>query len=191
MEQTRASLTEKIEVLEQKVTNTVEEATSAVSETVNEAKEAVHETVETVKETVSNTVESVRGTVSATVESVKDAFDISAHVRNHPWTMFGGSVAVGFLGGMLMGPSHRRQSAAREPVGAEFAPEYAAEPAYEAASGWSGAAEPQREQHSWWNWLNSTFGSEIEKLKGLAIGTMAGVVRDLVRSPCPKTSSRW
>jgi ElaB/YqjD/DUF883 family membrane-anchored ribosome-binding protein len=187
MEETRASLAEKIEVLEQKVTNTVEEATSAVSETVHEAKEAVHETVETVKETVASTVEKVKGTVSATVESVKEAFDLSAHVRNHPWTMFGGSVAVGFLGGMLMGPSQRRQPAPHEPVGTEFAPQFAAEPEYEASSGWTGAAaEPHREQHSWWHWLNSTFGSEIEKLKGLAVGTMGGVVRDLVGQALPE-----
>jgi len=186
MEQTRASLAEKIEVLEEKVTSTVQEATSAVSETVNEAKEAVHETVETVKETVTNTVESVKGTVEATVEKVRDTLDVAAHVRNHPWTMFGGSVAVGFLGGLLTGPSQRRRPAPYEPIGAEFAPEFVAEPEREAVAGWTGAAEPAREQHSWWNWLNSTFGSEIEKLKGLAIGTMAGVVRDLVGQALPE-----
>jgi ElaB/YqjD/DUF883 family membrane-anchored ribosome-binding protein len=171
MEQTRSSLAEKLEVLEQKVANTVEEATSAVSETVHEAKEAVAETVETVKETV-----------TSTVETVKETLDFRAHVRNHPWTAVGGSVAVGFLGGWLMGPEHPHAHAgSHEPAAAE--PE--AEPEREAA--WSGPShQPAREHRGWLNWLQSTFGAEIDKLKGLAIGTVAGVVRDLVGQAVPE-----
>jgi len=187
MEQTRASLAEKIEVLEQKVTETVQEATQAVSETVQEAKEAVHETVETVKDSVTHTVESVKGTVEETVERVRHTLDLAAHVRERPWTMVGGSLAAGFLGGLLMGPSQRRPYVAPyEPVGAEFAPEFVAEPEPAAPCGLSAAAEPVREQPGWWQWLNSTFGPEIDKLKGMAIGTMAGVVRDLVGQAVPE-----
>src|SRR5262245_55877302 len=88
MEETRASLTEKLETLEHQVVGTVQGATSAVTETVENVKEAVAETVETVK-----------GTVRETVETVKETFDLSRQVDRHPWLMVGGSVALGFLCG--------------------------------------------------------------------------------------------
>jgi ElaB/YqjD/DUF883 family membrane-anchored ribosome-binding protein len=87
MQQTRVSLTEKLETLEKKVVGTVENATSAVNETVDAIKDTVHETVATVN------------------ESVKDALDVPAHVQEHPWLMLGGSVAVGYLLGTMLTPA--------------------------------------------------------------------------------------
>jgi len=81
MEETRASLTEKLETLEQKVVGTVEEATTVASDTV---------------EAVKDTVAAVNETVKESVETVKDWFDIEAHVQNHPWLVVGGSVALGY-----------------------------------------------------------------------------------------------
>jgi ElaB/YqjD/DUF883 family membrane-anchored ribosome-binding protein len=82
MEQTRESLIEKIETLENKVMNSVQNATSAVSETVASVKETMHEGV----------------------ESVKDAVDVKAHVDRHPWLMIGGSIFAGYvLANMLSG----------------------------------------------------------------------------------------
>jgi len=188
MEQTRSSLAEKLEVLEQKVTDTVEGATSAVTETVQEAKEAVAETVDTVKETVSNTVESVKETVESTVESVRETFDITGQVQRHPWAMVGGSVALGFLGGLFLGPTGSRHRAA--PF-TSSGPQ--PEPEREASYAWSPPQhEPEtyrehaREQPGWFDWLQSTFGPEINKLKGMAIGTLAGVVRDMVTQAVPE-----
>jgi phosphate uptake regulator len=63
MEETRASLSEKLETLEQQVVGTVQDARAAVTDTVETVKEAVHETVET----------------------VKDTFDIGAQMQRHPW----------------------------------------------------------------------------------------------------------
>jgi len=179
MEQTRSSLAEKLEELEQKVTGTVEEATSAVSDTVQEAKEAVSETIDTVKETVESTVDSVRETL-----------DLSCQVQRHPWAMVGGSVALGFLGGLLLGPAHARRQAAADFLAG---PEPEAEPVRAASHGWSPPRpepetdhEPAREERGWLDWLQSTFGSEINKLKGMAIGTLAGVVRDMVAEAVPE-----
>jgi len=190
MEQTRSSLAEKLEVLEQKVTDTVEGATSAVTDTVQEAKEAVAETVDSVKETVSNTVESVKETVESTVETVRDTFDITGQVQRHPWAMVGGSVALGFLGGLFLGPTSSRSHAAPfTPSG----PDSEARPEREASYAWSPPQhEPEpyrqtaREQPGWMDWLQSTFGPEINKLKGMAIGTLAGVVRDMVSQAVPE-----
>jgi len=57
MEETRASLTEKLGTLEQKVVGTVENATTVVTETVDAIKETVHETVATVQDGVKDSVE--------------------------------------------------------------------------------------------------------------------------------------
>ena len=76
IEETRCSLTEKLETLEHEVKQTVKGAT----------------------DTVVGTVHSVEGTV----ETVKRTFDLRYHVRRHPWLMFGGSIATGFVAGTLL-----------------------------------------------------------------------------------------
>jgi len=100
IEETRESLVDKIEALEQRVTGTVEEARSAVEETITSARSAVTDTVEAVKSTVTDTV-----------ESVKETFDLHRQVDRHPFLMVGGSVAAGFLTGRLVhggGPNFGR-----------------------------------------------------------------------------------
>lgn len=187
MEQTRSSLTEKLEVLEKKVTDTVQEATEAVSDTVESVKETVTETVEAVKDTVSDTVGTVQNTVQSTVTSVCDALNLSDHVRQHPLAMVGGSMALGFLGGLALGPapgrtseSPRRQSRATvdsEPAAvADWTPPATREPVTRGRS-----SEP-----GLWDRFLSTFGSEIDKLKGMAIGTLGSVVRDLATQAVPE-----
>jgi ElaB/YqjD/DUF883 family membrane-anchored ribosome-binding protein len=187
MEETRASLAQKLEVLEDKVTSTVQEATEAVSETVENVKETVADTVEAVKDTVEGTVESVKDTVSTTVETVKETFDLAGHVDRHPWAMVGGSVLVGVVGGLLLGPAHRT----RNLTSFASTPEPSPVPPEAPQAAWAPAsrpAEPHRQEEeptsrkgpTWWNQLFSVFGSEIDKLKGMAIGTLGGVVRDLV-----------
>ncbi len=100
MADTRESLAEKVEALEHKVVNTVEGATDTVTSTV----ESVSDTVAAVRETVQDTVQSVKGGVRDAAESVKGALDIQHHAEEHPWALFCGSVAVGFIGGYLLTP---------------------------------------------------------------------------------------
>lgn len=92
IEDTRASLVEKIGALEERVTNTVEQARSTVEDTITSAQNAV-----------TQTVQSVKSTVSETVESVKEAFDLRHQVDRHPFAMVGCSVLTGFLTGKLVG----------------------------------------------------------------------------------------
>ncbi len=189
MEETRESLAEKLEVLEKKVTDTVQEATSAVSETVQEAKEAVSETVEVVKDTVESTVETVKETVSSTLDTIRDTLDLRGQVEQHPWPMVGGAMALGFVGGWLMGPA-RKASWQPEPAWQpeEAAAEAPASPNWGSNMRWEPASQrqPEARQPSWWDHLLSAFGSEIDKLKGLALGTLGGVVRDLVAEAVPE-----
>jgi ElaB/YqjD/DUF883 family membrane-anchored ribosome-binding protein len=177
MEETRASLTEKLETLEQQVVDTVQGATTAVTETVESVKEAVQETVETVKDTF-----------QGTVETVKDTFDLRRQVDQHPWLMVGGAAALGYAAGSLLpraetGRRDFRHHASllhsnggvRRHAADEAIPPPQARP-----------AEPSRLSS-----LAGTFGPEIDRLKGLAIGALMGLVRDMVaRSAPPSLSSQ-
>jgi ElaB/YqjD/DUF883 family membrane-anchored ribosome-binding protein len=77
IEETRSSLTEKLETLEAEVKGTVESA----RETVENVKESVHNAKETVKRT----------------------FDIPYQVDRHPWAMLGLSLVSGVVAGAFLG----------------------------------------------------------------------------------------
>jgi len=103
MEQTRASLVEKVAALESQVVGTLETATSTVKDTV----ESVKDTVTSVKEAVTGTVETVKDKVEHSVETVsdtvRDAFDVRTHIRSYPWACVGAATFAGFGLGMLFG----------------------------------------------------------------------------------------
>lgn len=162
MKDTRASLSEKIETLEQKVMGTVENATAAVTETVDAIKESVQETVTTVQEGV-----------RSGMDSVKDAFDLPAQVRQHPWAMVGGSVAVGFCVGALLTSSSRPQ----------YAPPQASSPPWTPSS--SHGLAPQQLQAASAPAEPGIWASEVTKLKGLALGVLFGTARELLVSNMP------
>ncbi|HXG11523.1 MAG TPA: hypothetical protein VNK04_17340 [Gemmataceae bacterium] len=174
MEETRASLTEKLETLEKQVVETVQGATAAVAETVESVKEAVQDTVGAVKDTVQDTV-----------ESVKDTFNLSLQVERHPWLMVGGSFAAGFLVGSLLPRTSERTVSppspwnTPQPDGLRGQAEPTPAPAA-AFADTSAAAQP-----GWLSQLGETFGAEIDQLKGLALGTLLGLVRDLVVQSVP------
>lgn len=126
------------------------------------ASTALVETVETIQESVEQTVRAVRGLAQGTLETVKDACDLPRHVERRPWTMVAGAAALGFLGGRLWHTSGR-----------------------EAKTAVGGAREP-----SWLSALGETFQPELAQLKGLAVGTVLGVVRDLVTQAVPAPMER-
>jgi hypothetical protein len=171
MEETRTALSEKIELLEKQVVETVQDATSAVADTVENVKEAVSETVDTVKETL----------------------DVLLQVERHPWALFGGSIVLGFLGGRLLnpavpnrgrvpeteqGPSHDSNHAGGRHNGVARRRRHA---------GQALAGSPRTAAESvGFGSLGDLFGEEIAKLKGIAVGMAAGVVRDLLTRSLPE-----
>jgi ElaB/YqjD/DUF883 family membrane-anchored ribosome-binding protein len=170
MEDTRTALTGKLERLEDKVTSTVEGAA-----------EAVTSTVESVKDAVQGTVESVKGAVEGTVDTVKETFDLPLQVERHPWVMLGGSVALGFvLGRLLASASRPRAPASAAPV---------AKPSKNHGNGLHTARHHAKSrpaaQPSWLASITQSLGPEMDKLKGLAIGTTLGLVRDMVSDMVP------
>jgi hypothetical protein len=170
LDETRASLSEKLESLEQQVVHSVHGATTAVNETVESVKDAVHDTVATVRQT----------------------FDLPLQVKRRPWGMVGGSIALGYLGGYLLRcrgsdtSSARRRSRPVFPDGPQIAHHGNGDINGYRSMEEAPTKKPVQEvsqkpsEPGWLSVVNNQFGPEITKLKGLAIGTVLGVVRDLI-----------
>jgi ElaB/YqjD/DUF883 family membrane-anchored ribosome-binding protein len=179
MEETRTSLTEKLELIEEKLVNTVQETTSAVNETVTNVKETMHDTVASVKESMHEGV-----------ETVKDWVDIPAHVQERPWLMVGGSVLCGYLLGTLL--TEKQSTPGYLPAPApvpspgrkSHASPYKAHQGNGGHNGGSRRQQPAAEESMASSLLN-TFEPEINKLKGLAIGAALGTLREMITSEVP------
>jgi ElaB/YqjD/DUF883 family membrane-anchored ribosome-binding protein len=188
IEETRSSLTEKLETLEHEV-----------KETVRGATDAVVGTVQSVRSTVECTVEAVKGTVESTLESVRRTFDVQRQVKNHPWAMVGGSIALGYLVGSVTA----RQRRPVNYVSGGYAsadtgwspPEPSSSDRFEEAR--KTLADTSREQ-SEGGWPQETsflsqvaqeFAPELEQVKKLAIGVAIGLVRDAIKDAIPENLS--
>jgi len=175
IEETRSSLTDKLETLEAEVKGTVQSA----RETVESAKEAVEETLSTAKETVQDTISSVKETVHSAKETVKRTFDIPYQVDRHPWGMMGLSLVAGAVAGVLVGrrtgPQHRLERRR-----AEAAP----------AAAWSRLThEETPARPGFMDQLTGRLAGEVEKAKELAITTAVGIVDNVVRRSIPQLGS--
>jgi gas vesicle protein len=174
MEETRSSLGEKLEALETQVTDTVQATTSAVSDTV-----------EAVKDTVENVTESVKDTVQSVSESVSETFDFRGHVERHPWIVFGGSVLAGCMTAYLLTPSSSRKKEQRDT--------WASQPQREESAKTNGAYPPESQAGeslassatSWLGGQSGWLGEQLNQLKGLALGTLMGTIRDMATQSLP------
>jgi len=182
MTETRTALTEKLETLEYQVKETVQEARAAVQDTVVTVREAVHDTVGSIKDSVHDTV-----------DSVKETLDVERQVRRHPLGMVAGAAALGFLGGYLLfrdRPAQRANGSGRYNDGDRFqhfvpptvssSPPPAPTPA---------ASPSRRQEEGWMAKLGKQLEPELDKVKGLAIGTTVALVRDLVMPSVPPALS--
>jgi hypothetical protein len=94
--ETRTSLADKMEALEQGITGMLRGANAAVTETVAGLRDMVETSAHAVQEAVGDTTRAVgRG------------LDVSAHVRRHPRLMVGGALLLGVLVGTLAGRGRR------------------------------------------------------------------------------------
>lgn len=163
IDETRSSLTDKLETLENQVRGTVANAKSSVEETI----------------------QNVKCTVTDTVQKVKRNLDLGYQVEQHPWAMFGASVAAGFLAGTLLPrrlPSANGWATHERPE--ERQSRYV--PAAPTVSEARLAETEQVSKPSWFGNLLHQFDSEIQQAKELAIGAAVGVVRDLVKQAVPQ-----
>jgi ElaB/YqjD/DUF883 family membrane-anchored ribosome-binding protein len=178
MEETRASLTEKVGALETQVVNTVQSATTAVSDTVAEVKTAVQDTVETVRDTVKNTV-----------ESVGEAFDVRQQMAKRPVVVLGVSTALGFLAGrlfhrMVAGPAYHHAAPPR-PVSFTSPPSGGgAADGGSHGGGWTDKISSIG--HEWLDQLGRKFSKELSEISDLAVATVSSHLKDVVTEGLPK-----
>lgn len=186
MAETRASITDKIDRLERELRESVRDASSAVAKTV---------------ENVNSTVETVQRSVSTTMNSVKRTCDVRRQVAVRPWTMMAGAAALGFAGGRYFQRNRRneiwqngrdaysaieRQRNAHEyrDVSHRYmvTPKRAADEIAETLSTVQESGVLSR--------VTDTFRDELSMLKGLALGTLFGVVRDIATRSAPPSIER-
>jgi len=150
VEETKSQLVEKLETLEQHVSDTVQTAGATVNATV---------------ETVHETVESVTGAVQDAVKSVGNVFDVRGHVNAHPWIAVGGAAAFGFL--MARHFSQKSKSVPVTVTGWPQEAEHRADPDVVAAAVRAAYESGQRVNSPW------------RQLKLMAVGAAAGLVQDV------------
>ncbi len=157
MEQTRASLGDKLGALESQVLDTVQTAT-----------EGVATAVEGVKATVD--------TVSETVQSVTESLNFTKYVEDNPLGAVGCSMGVGFTAGLLFGGSNPPP----QPAAAPPPPPVQAAPAPAPVQAAAPCAAPAPADGAGLLHLATT------GLAGLAAGALGGVLRGLIVSHLPK-----
>lgn len=208
MEDTRSALAEKLETLEQKVAGVVgavEQVTSSVSETVENIKDTVTETVSNIKETVSETSSTVSAVTESVQEGVKSVGEnakkvITEHlnfadfVDEHPYYAVGGAAAVGFLLGSMLGGAStssmtRAMSEASAPTPSTTSGSHdnGNGIGYERRRSASAYTSPSAaaSEGSIGSTMTNLFGQEMQKLKGLALGTLFGIAREFVSNSLP------
>lgn len=168
IEETRSSLTEKLETLEEQVRETVQGARASVEETIA----------------------TVKGTVRDTVDTVKRTFDVSYQTTQHPWAMFGGSVLAGFvLGNVLPSVTERLEERRYEPE-PSYPPQTEEHFMQREESPMGDGNASRYTEHAparrgILSGLLDQFHDEIEQVKKMAIGAAVGVVRDYVKEQAP------
>jgi len=157
------------------VKETVENVSEKLNDTVTGVTDSVQQTVAGVTDSVQQAVEGVKESFEETVKSVAETFNLKLQCERHPWMVFGGAVTVGFLGSrLLMGSAPSAPSApSLTSATATRTERPRAQPEPEPAGDHSGVG----------GWLLEKLGS----FKGLAVGAMMGVVRDLVSQALPET----
>jgi len=177
MEETRASLANKLEVLETQVRDTVQSATDTVASAVDGAKEVVSSVSEGAKQVVE--------TVSETVENVKESLSISRYVERYPWASVGVAAAAGFVAAQLIPTSRSTAGDSSEALppassgsytpsaASSYQPSTTAPPHHEESSAWSGA-------------VKGALGTAVGTVEGLAVGTLMSAIKDLVVRGLPQ-----
>ncbi|MCC6793805.1 MAG: hypothetical protein IT366_01705 [Candidatus Hydrogenedentes bacterium] len=170
MQETRANLSNKLEALE-----------CQVRDDVNGIATKVTETVDTVREQIDFT----KAAISNTVDSVKDTLSVVQQTERHPWMMMAGAATLGLVGGRLLnnGAPARQQFHAAPLMNNEDVSNTYTRPFIQEDN----EVPDNGEAHSVFHKLAETFNPEISILKGLAIGALFGVLRDVVLRAAPST----
>lgn len=169
IDETRSAITEKLEALEEQVVDTVQNV-----------KDTVQETIETTRESVQETVSTIKDTVQETVTTVKETFDVRLQVQRHPWPMLGGALTAGILTGALLGETRHRRTMPMDRLHSDGSPMTRSPEREESRD----APPPRRPG------LMDRFHDEIAEVKGLALGMLFGLVRDVIQENLPQVAEQ-
>jgi hypothetical protein len=128
---------------------------------------------------VTDTVDSVKEAVRDTVDSVKDTLDVRHQVERHPWAMFLGAALVGYVGAQLLD----RVLAPRPPTPAPPpVPDAASPVSHNGHSPTANGAVLPAATRTLWDVVSDEYSEELAKVKGLAVSTAGGVLREMLTS---------
>jgi len=96
IENTRAVMAEKIEMIEERVNETVEGTKTTIDNVIHKVKD-VQGTIEDAKLTVDNLLDTIKQTMEETMERVKSTASLIEQVDQNPWIMFGSSILTGYI----------------------------------------------------------------------------------------------
>jgi len=132
---------------------------------------------------VSGTVKSVKKSMN----SVRDAFDVKSQVRRHPLTALAGAAALGFFCGYRPdgNPTRNCRYSAR-PVARAAPLERPRAGTNDDANGTDAGRSPAATVPSWLANLGETFKPEITALRGVAVGALIEVAREVIMKQMAK-----
>jgi ElaB/YqjD/DUF883 family membrane-anchored ribosome-binding protein len=164
---------------------------SAMADKMGALEDRVMGTVQSAQETVEDSIQLAKDTVA----TVKRNFDIKYQVEQHPWAMVGGCFFAGLaLGGLLLTVRRRSWQAPNRLAGNETplpgSPRLGAEQRSN-GNGDTAAATP------WPHSMSANgpgffgqFHEEVDKVKGMAIGYVMGLLRDSIKDAVPHLASQ-
>jgi len=175
MAQTRTSMTEKLEALENRVAETVQPVTQAV--------ERVSEATACLVEDVKDTVHGVKERVEETASAVRSAFNLREHMESHPWVVFGIAATTGCMVGSFLG-RRRVHSAGFQQAATNSRSKHHAKGSDGASHPTAATVSkriPEKRQEAKPSW----FREHLRHLEGLAVGALMSYVRDLAKVAVP------
>lgn len=173
MQDTRASMSEKLEALENQVADKVQPVADAV--------ERVTEAAACIAEDVKETVQEVTNKVEETVTAVSSALDLRAQFARRPWLAVGVAATTGCLLATILG---RRQRSAPE-TSADSSPPRTKHGKH-GGNGWhrketQSMPAPKTDTDS----MEGLFTEELRRLKGLALASLMNVIREMAKQGLP------
>lgn len=185
IEETRASMSDKLELLEERVRDTLEDTKTAVEDMVENVKSSVDDTVDAVKETVDDAkltvehiVENMKETMDDTMTRVKQSFDLRYQVDQHPWLMLGAAVVTGSVLASFLHPGHEARASSSYAPHQQNVTESREQPTH----------SQMQQRHGWGTALGLDHEDVVDLMKGAVIGTVMGTVREMIRQNLPSIS---
>jgi ElaB/YqjD/DUF883 family membrane-anchored ribosome-binding protein len=164
---------------------------SAMADKLEALENRVMDTVESARETVQDSIQSAKDTVA----TVKRTFDVKHQVQQHPWAMVGGCFLAGLaLGNLLPRGRQQSQQASDRVAGNEMPPAGSHRLSAERRTNGSlgNAAPPPRPDSMSVNrpGFFGQFHEEIDKVKGMAIGYVMGLIQEAIKDTAPQLASQ-